>query len=98
MTRFWKPSGDSPSRTASNRKSFSNSWQRFQDIHVCDGGTLLEEANRRKERFQFYCAETVEDESSLWKGKEKKEKNSRRERGAFRGIQITNEANRGSSF
>jgi len=80
MTRFWKPSGDSPSRTAGNRQPFSNSWQRFQDIHVCDGGTLLERANRRKKRFQFNCAEAVEDEISLWKEKEKQEKTYRRTR------------------
>jgi len=76
MTRFWKPSGDSPSRTASNRQPFSNSWPRFQDIHVCDGGTLLECTNPRNKRFQFCCAEAVEDESSLWKEKEKQEKSS----------------------
>ncbi|HXZ32789.1 MAG TPA: hypothetical protein VEH30_10945, partial [Terriglobales bacterium] len=45
MTRFWKPSGSSPSRTAGNRQPFSNSWQRFQDIHVGAGGTLLEAAD-----------------------------------------------------
>jgi len=80
MTRFWKPSGDSPSRTAGNRQPFSNSWKRFQDIHVCDGGTLLERANRRKKRLQFNCAEAVEDEISLWKEKEKQEKTYRRTR------------------
>ena len=81
MTRFRKPSGDSPSRTTGNRQPFSNSWQGFQDIHVCDGGTLLECGNRRNKRFYFSCAETVEDESSLWKDKEKSEQIYRGGRG-----------------
>jgi hypothetical protein len=71
MTRLWKPSSDSPSRITGNRQPISNSWQRFQDIRVCTGGTLLERRNSRNRKFMLNCAEAVEDKSSLWKEKEK---------------------------
>jgi hypothetical protein len=73
MTRLWKPSGGSPSRTTGNRQPLGNSWQCFQDIHVCTCGNLLEWANARNKKFVVCCEEAVEDESSLWKGKEKTE-------------------------
>ena len=38
--------------------------------HVCTGGTVLQEQNRRNRKSILTCAQTVEDGSSLWKPQE----------------------------
>jgi hypothetical protein len=42
-----------------------------QDIPRSTGGTLLEGLANRNNKLMFGCEEPVEDEDSLWKGKEK---------------------------
>jgi hypothetical protein len=51
--------------------SFVSVASRFNASHVCTGVTLSESRINRNRKLTLSCAETVEDETSLWKGKEK---------------------------
>lgn len=44
---------------------------RFNATHACTVSTVLAFGIMRNGKLVFACAETVEDETSLWKGKEK---------------------------
>ena len=47
---------------------------RIKAAHVCTAVTLSESRFNRNRKLMWSCAETVEDETSLWKGKEKMKK------------------------
>ena len=79
ITRFWKPSGSSPSRTTGNHQPFSNSLaalSRHPRMHW--GDTLRQSCSRRNGKVMQVCAEAVEECSSLWKAKEKQQTLKRR--------------------
>ena len=48
---------------------------RLNASHVCTGVTLSESQINRNGKLMWSCAETVEDKTCLWKGKEKAEGN-----------------------
>src|SRR6476661_8676734 len=55
--------------------SFVSVASRINAAHVCTAVTLSESRINRNRKLMRSCAETVEDETSLWKGKEKAEEN-----------------------
>src|ERR1700690_1814058 len=74
MTRVWKPSSSSPSRTAGNASFPAIPSSALKTSHVCTGGTVLQEQPDRNRKFMLGCAQTVEDGTSLWKPQEKRKR------------------------
>jgi hypothetical protein len=54
--------------------SFVSVASRFNASHVCTGITLSESRINRNRKLMLSCAEAVEEETCLWKGKEKAER------------------------
>ena len=54
--------------------SFVSVARRINAAHVCTAVTLSESRINRNRKLMRSCAETVEDETSLWKGEEKTKK------------------------
>jgi len=69
---FENPLADSPSRVGGYRQSAAVT-SRLNATHACTVSTLREYRSDRNGKPHYSCAKTVEDETCLWKGKEKAE-------------------------
>jgi len=95
ISHLWKPSSSSPSRTAGTISSTAIRTSPATS-HARNFGTLLEQRNGCNRKLQPHCAEAVEDESSLWKGKEKEKQISHGFHGSVR-IEVNPKTRQGRS-